>query len=415
MKRTLTIFGIVLFLIILGVGAVWFSAQTPSTPNTDDGVVTRTFSPFGFISDIFTGETNTPTPNTDTSSTTEEISTRSVYDILNVQRAYRVTDVPVAGATFVSVDTGTTTEEHLRYVERETGHIRDLVLNSNNTERVSNTTIPRIQEALWGNRGSLVVLRYLDDDKETIETYVASIGEDGSDTLSGSFLSKNIDTIALNPTSPQVFYLLGTNPGVSGRVYNAETGETGAVFSSPISEWLAVWSGSSIFLSTKPANGVFGFGYSVSPTTGATAQILSNIPALTGLPNSNGDVLVGSVSNNTTNISLYGQVSGVVEDLSAGNTLPEKCVWLSDNQALCAIPDKSEQGLPDSWYQGLVSFSDSFWVIGTDVNLTDYLFDSGVTREDVDAINLVTNSDATLFAFVNKKDSRLWIARVSDN
>jgi len=415
MKRIFIIFGIVLFLIILGVGAVWFSAQAPDTSGTDEGPITRTFSPFGFISDIFTDTTTTLTPGTDVASTAEEITTRSVYDILSVQRAYKVTDVPVASAVFVSIDTGTTTEEHLRYVERETGHIKDLVLDTNTTVRVSNTTIPRIQEALWGNGGSLVALRYLGDDKETIETYLGVVGEEIGDTFSGAFLPKNIDTITLNPAAPEVFYLLDTNPGVVGRLYSAETGTTEAFFASPISEWLASWGGSTIFLSTKPSNGVLGFGYSVNPQTGVVAQILSNIPALTGLPNSTGDVLVGSVSNNTTNISLYGQVSGVAEDLSAGNTLPEKCVWLDDARALCAIPNTPKQGLPDSWYQGIVSFNDSFWIISTDANLTDYLFDHTVTKEEVDAISLVANSNASLVAFVNKKDSHLWIAQISNN
>ncbi len=415
MKRTLTIFGIVLFLIILGVGAVWFSTQTPNTTDMpNDGTVTRTFSPFGFISEIFSTTTNTPTPGTDTASTTEEVSTRSVYDILSVARAYKVTDVPVASAVFVSVNTGTTTEEHLRYVERETGHIKDLVLSTNTTERLSNTTIPRIQEALWGNGGSLVALRYLDDDKETIETYLGEVGS-SSDSLQGSFLPKNIDTIALHPTTPRVFYLLATNPGVAGRVYNAETGSTQAVFSSPISEWLATWSETSLFLSTKPSNGVLGFGYSVNPLTGAAAQIITNVSALTGLPNDRGDILVGSVTKEKPTLSLYGQVSGVIETLSAGNTLPEKCVWFTNERVLCAIPDTTYQNLPDSWYSGIVSFNDSFWIIGTDENTTDYLFDQNTTKEDVDAINLVVNKDASLFAFVNKKDSRLWIARISEN
>lgn len=416
MKRTLIIVGVALLILILGIGAIWFASSTPGTPlDGTTNVPTRTFSPFGFITDIFS-DTQEPTQLPGDTTPPEEPASRSVYDILSVQRAYQVLDVPVAGALFVSVVVGTTTEERLRYVERETGHIKDLVLDTGVTKRISNTTIPRIQEVLWGNNGMLVALRYLGDDKETIETYVATLGADEEfGSLSGIFLPQHISTITLHPSLPQTFYLLPTNPGVAGRIYNASTGITSSVFSSPISEWLASWNaGSYVFLSTKPANNTPGFGYTLNPTTGATAKVISNKGALTGLPNSAGDILVGSVQRDTMLLSVYEQTGGISEHITGG-TLSEKCVWMDTERVLCGIPNTGATNLPDAWYAGSVFFSDSFWVIDTETGLSDYLFGTAEIPTAVDATHLSTTNTASLFSFINKRDSRLWVARVSES
>ncbi len=414
-KSFIIVIIIVLFITALGIGVILLSPS--KTPTVDDSITvpTKTFSPFSFITDIFSDDngSSTDTESSDVATTTEDGGTsRSVYDILTLSPVLKVAEGPVAGATFVSLKNGTTTEEHLRYVERETGHMYDLVLDTNAKVRLSNTTIPRVQEALWGANGGLVVLRYLSDDKETIETYAATIAttSDTSTTLSGTFLPQNIDTITVSPFSPQVFYLLATKPGVAGRLYNAATGETRAVFSSPVSEWLAAWgTPTSVVLSTKPSYLSLGFAYVLNLGTGGTSRLLENTLALTTLPNSAGDILVGSLQSNTMTISRYDAGAKTLNRL-AGGTLPEKCVWADAVSAVCALPETTSGSFPDVWYEGSVSFTDSVWKIDTQKNLTDFLFDASVTNEPFDAIYLSLNNTATLLSFINKKDGSLWIA-----
>lgn len=410
MKRTLIIFGIVLLIVLLGIGVVWFGTQAPSTTGTGTDVSPRSFLPFGSLSDFFTNTTTTPTPSaTGTSPTTEDV-TVSVRDTLKTQPARALVDVPVASATFVETTNGTTTEEHLRYVERNTGHVSDVALDSGITTRVSNTTVPRIEEALWGDNGTLLALRYLDADGETIETFLGRIDAENAG-LPGSFLPKNIRTIALHPTEPKVFYLLDTGTGVVGRLYDAEKNTTVALFSSPLSEWAASWNaGSFIFLSTKPSTQSAGIAFVLNPQTGAATRVLTGTQTLLGLPGPSGSVLFGFRESSTPRIGLFDPNTRETTTLS-GNTLPEKCTWLDTTEVACALPEDTTGNIPDAWYEGSQSFNDGMWVIDTKKNLTDFLFDARDTGEEFDATHLVANSDGTLVAFVNKKDSRLWIAQ----
>ena len=75
------------------------------------------------------------------------------------------------------------------------------------------------------------------------------------------------------------------------------------------------------------------------------------------------------------------------------NTLPEKCVWslLQTEIVYCAVPNFIEpQTYPDSWYQGVTTFSDEIWRINLESKVFDLLTtplrDGG---EEVDAINLI--------------------------
>ena len=86
--------------------------------------------------------------------------------------------------------------------------------------------------------------------------------------------------------------------------------------------------------------------------------------------------------------------------------LAEKCLW--DNNSLylyCGIPFEVQKDQPDSWYQGISTFNDSFVKINSQGGSSSSI---ATPSENIDAINLfLDNKDETLF-FTNKKDSTLW-------
>ncbi len=408
MKKTLVITGILCIIIAIVLGVLWFTSTTPTNTTTTDSttITPRTFAPFGFFADIFSGASSTHN-SSGNGTTTSNTSSRSVYDLVGISGAYMPTDASVVAATFVQ--TGTSTGEVLRYVERETGHIYDLYTATGETRRISNTTIPRIQEAYFGDNGSLVALRYLGDDAETVETFVGFVGT-SSEAISGEFIAQNTRAIALHPTSPEVFYTLDAGTGAAGRIYNAKTQQTRALFSSPLSEWHADWGAASyILLTTKPSSSAEGFAYILNPTTGATERILTGIFGLTTLPNADTvRILSGSSRSTTPSLFMYNKTTKAAPGMT-GSTFPEKCAWISNStRVVCAI--SSTESTVDDWYQGVISLNDSVWTLDPTTNLSDFIFDADTTQTPFDAIHLMASNDGQLLSFINKKDSHLWVA-----
>jgi len=94
-------------------------------------------------------------------------------------------------------------------------------------------------------------------------------------------------------------------------------------------------------------------------------------------------------------------------------TLPEKCVWSNTNIKViyCAVPKAFPIGetYPDSWYQGLVSFTDSIWMINTDTMAASLIFDiEKESGEQMDVIDVQLDKKDNYLFFTNKTDLTFW-------
>ncbi len=94
-------------------------------------------------------------------------------------------------------------------------------------------------------------------------------------------------------------------------------------------------------------------------------------------------------------------------------TMPEKCVWSSTatSTIYCAIPlNLGIDPLPDSWWQGKVSFNDSLWKIDINTGEASSLLESGM----FDITRPILSPKEDYIFFINKKDSMLWSLRLTD-
>ena len=94
--------------------------------------------------------------------------------------------------------------------------------------RVTNTTIPKIYEAIWGNNENSLLLRYLRDDGETIETFTSKVieGADGKEgSLLGTFLPSDIKSVAVSPKKDKIFYLNVVSGEAQGTVMDTVLGK----------------------------------------------------------------------------------------------------------------------------------------------------------------------------------------------
>lgn len=307
----------------------------------------------------------------------------------------------------------------LRYVSRATGNIYQTFADKIDERKFSTTVIPKVYEALFGNRGESVVMRYLKDDGKTIETFVGNLprevlGEDTTENndIRGNFLPENVQDMSLSSDASKLFYLFNFNDNIVGTILDFATNKKTQVFDSAFTEWLSVFPNNKIVtLTTKPASSVFGYMYTIDPSS-ATSNItrtLGDINGLTTLTSPNGKLVL--YADNNLSLAVFDS-STKTSELLGVRTLPEKCVWGKlSNVVYCAVPKSANAGeYPDVWYQGETSFSDQIWKIDTDTKNSTFIIDPISVKggEEIDGIKLITDEGENYLLFVNKKDSFLW-------
>jgi hypothetical protein len=344
----------------------------------------------------------------------------------------QLANIPVAGGVAIVRDG----KPFVRYVARETGHVFEVDPSDAATVELTNTTIPRVYEALWLHGGNSVVLRYLTQDplslKDIIKTYLAHldlpIASTSSDitmlgSLKGEFLPDNISAVSLSPDGKLLFYLLPVSDGVSGTTVTLRTMAAKEVLRHPFSEWLPqIMNDGSIILTTKPSANVHGFAYLYTPINKKLTRLIREKNALTTNGEAQGTrILYGQNVSGNTVLSLYDKVGfgseeGVIAHEAAIPlaTLPEKCAWSTQGMRIyCgAFSTTPRAQIPDEWYQGVLSFDDTFWRVQSNTSEISFIADPTKQPEtngqsfDVFAPFIALSEE--YFYFVNKKDSTLW-------
>ena len=346
----------------------------------------------------------------------------------SIPKLRKISPEPVAGATLIDNENYSL----VRFVERRTvSKIYETRSNSLNLDRLASSNIPRvIYEGYFARNGGSVILRYLKDDEQTIESYLLKLVEPKTSTstpripsgtsietdkldIEGSFLPANIISLAVSPKGDKVFYLISSGESTIGSVVGIEGGAKTTVFNSPSPEWIASWpKDDTITLQTKAASFAGGYFYSLNLKTGFLHKIFSNLDGLTASMNPDATLaLFSSRLADSFETGVYAIKEGNATILPI-ITLPEKCVWSSVNTAIvyCGVPDSIPDGdYPEDWYMGKVSFTDRIVKIDTSTDLVEELtLNSGSQTELMDVVDLSLNKSENLLLFKNKKDLSLW-------
>lgn len=440
-KRNLKLL-IILIFIILAVVFSYFFFNTPKEEGTED---TST----NFIFDLLPFGTKKNTNNNTENETPADISgyVPPTQEELERMKLTKISSMPIAGYTvfnqerFVYVpevvkeipEEGQEGAEEtktlppvapetefipiLRYVDMATGNIYQTFLDQIDERKFSDTTIPNVHEAFFGDNGNSVIMRYLKPDGRTISTFAGSfpkevIGGDSSsgNEIKGAFLPENITNLVTSFDKSQIFYLFNAKDMVVG-ITGSPTGENKVqVFDSGFTEWLPEWPNPNmITVTTKASYAAPGYMYTINPSRKDFRKVMGGIRGLTTLTSPDGRKVL--YSNNTMSINIYDVASLSTKSISI-KTLAEKCVWTNDSSNIyCAVPKFGSNGsqYPDTWYQGEVSFSDDIWKINVESGTATRIFDpTNQGNEQIDAIKPSLNTNGDYLFFVNKIDSYLW-------
>lgn len=313
-------------------------------------------------------------------------------------------------------------KDTIRYIEKTTGNIFDYDPETGVTERVTNTTIPRIQEAYFTDNGSKVIIRYLKEDNQTIETFLGKVPERrlGGDTtegsLNGTFLQKNILNLSVSPDTKKIFYQVRSNTNALGTILAVDTDIRSGIFNSSFSEWLPQWSNENTIAMTTQASGfVQGFMYILNPKNSEFTNVFGNIFGLTTNLSPDGKKVLFSKSTDTGIVfGLHDLSSKKNYDLGI-TTLPEKCVWNKQNTYIyCGVPSFLPSGVyPDEWYQGIISTNDSIVAIDpTGLMESEELLSLDQDGISFEVVSIQISDNEQNLSFINRKDNILWLTKI---
>ena len=406
MNKKVIIIILIIILVLIGVG-LWFvfsKGGLGGEEGTSPGNFFGNLFPFGGDSDDRPTSGSTEGGGGDTPSSSEN------GVILQLRQ---LTTEAVAGA--MATSSGGTI--NVRYLERATGNIYEINLQTLQKDRLTNTTIIGVHNVVWHGDGSSLILRYLNEN-DVIKTFAGTISSSADSgenigRLDGIFLDDDIPYITTSPDKTKILLLSQIKTGISFITAEFNGGNREPVAISPFSQWIPQWfDDGTISITTKASALAPGFLYFVDLSTGFFEKVIGDINGLTTLVNKTGEIILYSESNDrhfTLNAITLDERIKIQPPLS---TLPEKCVWstVRTSIAYCGVPTTITPGnYPDVWYQGLVSFSDNIWEIDVEKDTVKFLISlPTAAREEIDLINPVLSDNEEYLIFTNKKDSTLW-------
>ena len=301
------------------------------------------------------------------------------------------------------------TSTTLLFVDRITGYVYGYHRDTGKVYQISNSTYPGIYDAYIFNNGKRIILRFADNEKHVIVGVLATIptvneNEQPRPLENTTFLPSQVTSVAVNNKNTLVSYLVTGDNGAS--IYTISAKGTAHVANTPFKEWLLSYGGDQLYASSKPSAYIEGqtvlvptFEFIVGQKTG----IMSN-------PSENNYLLNSMWSSSGLRTFLTHGANQVVLSIS---TLAPKCAWGRKDFLVCAVPQtlpRKIEGLPDDWFQGAVSFSDSLKTV--DIKSAEayplYTFDQskGLT---FDVTNMNISPDNTLIIFNRKQNASLWL------
>lgn len=262
-------------------------------------------------------------------------------------------------------------QEFTYFWDRSTGHIYENLSSSTDVFKLSNFTLPRIQEVFFINP-TTVVARGVSSNNESITSQAIKLYKE---TSTSTVYSTNVKNLSINsehvsvlPGTGTLFYVVSkTGRGVS---INPDGSNLNTIINTSLTEWLYQYINKDLVsLTTKPSAYFPGYLFFVKTNgTGNNDYIMGGKYGLTTLVSPDGTkVLYNEILNDRLETSILDTKTKKNIRLTQA-TLSEKCVWNKESTLVfCGIPQKLPNApYPDDWYQNKTSFSDNIWSIKAD-------------------------------------------------
>lgn len=399
MNKSLTIVAIGTFALLVVIG-VWFFFLRPETQIQNPTTET-----------LGSGNNIPTTVRTETSGTNQPVTVGQTKQ----QIIFKIAEGPVTGAALIQTLHPTTTIA--RYVLQENGHVFDLAIDSPGAvpKAVSNTTIPATARAVWVEKGSGVILQYLDN--EVIKTAYFGFPASSTQATKIQFLPNNISDLSASPDGKSLAYLIPTINGTDGYTAKSDGSGSKKLFSLPLSQLLLSWpSQNTLLLQTNSTLGVPGVAFSINTQGGAVLPLMY-APGLSAAADQTFGTVVYQTTLGSARLTFSRNVKKGTDTLLPFTVVPEKCLWsrAATSTLYCAAPfQNTPANYLDLWHQGTAAFFDSIFRVNLQTNITTIAANPGGSDGGVpsDIAELALSPDEKYLLFVKKGDRSLWGTRL---
>ena len=341
------------------------------------------------------------TPNTSAQGQNQQPVTTSVQrGKLNV-----IATEPTVGATINKEG------KSVIYFNQATGHLFSNSFDGGKEERVSNVTIPAIQNVLWAPSKTYTLLQ--DYENDSLKNYYVKYAS-STVQVSNSIL-KSSSNFVFSPVEDKILYST-TEHDVSALVIALpENKNPKSIVTTEIPDFILSWpSKTMISLQMKSSAFAPSSLYTVNATTGTITKLLQDRNGLDSLWSPDGSYLLFSETNKkTTVLYLLTAKTGDIKSFTFSTLPNEKCTWSQKqfDTVYCSIPQYiNGVDLPDDWWQGKTAFNDSIWKINVAVGQATQLLEPSV----FDITNMFISPNEDYVFFTNRKDGSLWSLHLSN-
>ncbi len=399
--------GLVIFLsaivviVILIAGYEFLFAKSSTSPSgANSNSPFSSLFPFGGRS-----SGNVPSGNATTTPLTNESSG-------NVPLLRKVSAGAVSGGWF-SKGAATTSAPTIRYMDRQTGRMTETPADSFAETRISNTTVPGVQE-LYAVTDSSLLVRLLDGAGNIVNAF-GVVNATSSQQSFTTLPLKSFTGVAVAPGGASILTVTKTVSGSQITLSKPDGSKPQTLFNSPLASWVPLAGGTRTFLETAPSAIASGYLYELKG--GVLQKIAGGLPGFAAIVSPSGRYVAHS-NNAATGFAFS------VLDTKSGKLFTNPvhafaltCAWVPNKEPLlfCAVPSKPPgAAYPDDWLLGNVSLSDGAWIIDSTKNTAYFI--GNLADENgaaIDAKNLAVDESGSYALFTNKADLTLWSLNIS--
>lgn len=307
--------------------------------------------------------------------------------------------------------------DKVMYYSKADGTLFETDFRGSSTKSLTNFKIPDIITSIWSYNNSKVINIYKENGNIRKTMYDTSSNK-------ATLLDSRIKFINFSTSQDKIVYQFIDNPlGINKISTSDPNGLNWKNIQNIRMENVKLYwpKEDTIAILTAPSGIVKGSLLSTTTDTtngGSLTKVLSELFGLTVKYSDDGKLLLYSQTDQYGHSpSLYLLKENEISEDMRLNTISDKCAFSKNNNIYCAVPSVINGSLilPDDFYKGITSFSDSFFKIDIQNNRNFSLFDTKYLKDlgyDFNASDLVVSPNEGYLVFINKKDGLLYSIKI---